>query len=192
MKKILFFIIFNCLFKAYADVDLKEYYQQKIIDQNKAITAYNDVHRFSKEFNVDEKLITAIIEVESNFSNEIKSKKGAIGLMQIMPGTAELLNIDPNDLTQNIYGGIKYFKFLLEKNNNYIPFALAAYNAGQGNIVKYDSIPPFPETHSYIEEVLNIYNNLTGINNTFFSNEFSNTNFNWEGINESSSHEQTN
>lgn len=192
MKKILFFIIFNCLFKAYADVDLKEYYQQKIIDPNKAIIAYNDVHRFSKEFNVDEKLITAIIEVESNFSNEIKSKKGAIGLMQIMPGTAELLNIDPNDLTQNIYGGIKYFKFLLEKNNNYIPFALAAYNAGQGNIVKYDSIPPFPETHSYIEEVLNIYNNLTGINKTFFSNEFSNTNFNWEGINESSSHEQTN
>jgi soluble lytic murein transglycosylase-like protein len=192
MKKILFFIIFNCLFKAYADINLKEYYQQKIIDQNKAITAYNDVHRFSKEFNVDEKLITAIIEVESNFSNEIRSKKGAIGLMQIMPGTAELLNIDPNDLTQNIYGGIKYFKFLLDKNNNYIPFALAAYNAGQGNIVKYDSIPPFPETHSYIEEVLKIYNSLTGIDKTFFSNEFSNTNFNWEGINESSNHEQTN
>lgn len=192
MKKILFFIIFNCLFKAYADVDLKEYYQQKIIDPNKAITAYNDVHRFSKEFSIDEKLITAIIEVESNFSNEIKSKKGAVGLMQIMPGTAELLNIDPNDLTQNIYGGIKYFKFLLDKNNNNIPFALAAYNAGQGNIIKYDSIPPFPETHFYIEKVLNIYNNLSGMNNTFFSNEFSNTNFNWEGINESSSYEQTN
>lgn len=192
MRKILFFIIFNCLFKAYADVDLKEYYQQKIIDQNKAITAYNDVHRFSKEFNVDEKLITAIIEVESNFSNEIKSKKGAIGIMQIMPGTAELLNIDPSDLTQNIYGGIKYFKFLLDKNNNYIPFALAAYNAGQGNIVKYDSIPPFPETHFYIEEVLKIYNNLTESNNTFFSNEFSNTNFNWEETNGSSINEQKN
>lgn len=192
MKKILFFIIFNCLFKAYADINLKEYYQQKIIDQNKAITAYNDVHRFSKEFNVDEKLITAIIEIESNFSNEIKSKKGAIGIMQIMPGTAELLNIDPSDLTQNIYGGIKYFKFLLDKNNNYIPFALAAYNAGQGNIVKYDSIPPFPETHSYIEEVLKIYNNLAESNNTFFSNEFSNTNFNWEETNGSSINEQKN
>lgn len=112
--------------------------------------------------------------------------------MQIMPGTAELLNIDPNDLTQNIYGGIKYFKVLLDKNNNYIPFALAAYNAGQGNIIKYDSIPPFPETHSYIERVLKIYNSLTGVDNTFFSNEFSNTNFNWEETNESSINEQEN
>lgn len=181
MKKILFLIIVNLSFKAFTTVDMKEYYSQKIIDPNKAVTIYNDVHRFSKEFNVDEKLITAIIQVESNFSSNAASKKGAIGLMQLMPGTAELLNINAADPTENIYGGIKYFSLLLKKNNNNIPLTLAAYNAGMGNVIKYDSIPPFAETQNYINQVLNLYQELSNINaDSFYSNEFANTNFEWE------------
>lgn len=180
MKKILLLIVFNLTFKAYADTNLEEYYLQKIIDPNKAISIYNDVHRFSKEFGVDEKLITAIIQAESNFFDNAKSEKGAIGLMQIMPVTAELLNINVNNPTENIYGGIKYFSFLLKKNNNDIPLALGAYNAGMGNINKYDSIPPFLETQNYISKVLSIYQELSGINaNSFSSNEFSDTDFDW-------------
>lgn len=180
MKKILLIILFNLAFKAYADTNLKEYYLQKIIDQNKAVTVYNDVHRFSKEFSVDERLITAIIQAESNFSEKAKSNKGAIGLMQLMPLTAELLNVDPNNSTENIYGGIKYFSELLKKNNNDIPLALASYNAGMGNIIKYDSIPPFLETQNYISRVLNIYQELSNIDiNSIYSNEFSNSDFDW-------------
>ncbi|MGY0395053.1 lytic transglycosylase domain-containing protein [Fusobacterium sp. SYSU M8A802] len=185
MKKLLILILINLAFKAYANDKLKEYYLQKIVDPNVAITAYNDVNRFSKEFNVDENLITAIIQAESNFVPNIKSQKGAIGFMQIMPGTAELLNIDPNDPTQNIYGGIKYFKNLLNNNNNNIPLALAAYNAGMGNLIKYDSIPPFPETQAYIEKVLNTYNLISGNEKIFYSNEFNNNSFEW-GENEDS------
>ncbi|MBS5790606.1 lytic transglycosylase domain-containing protein [Fusobacterium sp.] len=181
MKKILLIILFNLAFKAHADTDLKEYYLQKIIDPNKAITIYNDVHRFSKEFNIDERLITAIIQTESNFSSNAASKKGAIGLMQLMPGTAELLNINAADPTENVYGGIKYFSLLLKKNNNDIPLTLAAYNAGMGNVTKYDSIPPFAETQNYINQVLNIYQELSNTAaDSFYSNEFANTNFEWE------------
>lgn len=180
MKKILLIILFNLAFKAHADTNLKEYYLQKIIDPNKAVTIYNDVHRFSKEFSIDERLITAIIQAESNFLENAKSSKGAIGLMQLMPLTAELLNINPNNSTENIYGGIKYFSLLLQKNNNDIPLALASYNAGIGNINKYDSIPPFLETQNYITKVLNIYQELSNIDiNSISSNEFSNTDFDW-------------
>lgn len=193
MKKLLFFIVFNLAFKAYANIDLEEYYLQKIVNKDNAIAIYNDVHRFSKEFNVDERLITAIIQTESNFSNNVTSKKGAIGLMQIMPITAELLNINATDPTENIYGGIKYFSSLLKKNNNDFSLALAAYNAGMGNIIKYDSIPPFLETQNYINQVLNIYQQLSGLSvDSFYSNEFSNTNFEWENNNELKNNESEN
>lgn len=181
MKKKLFLLFFNFVFNAYSVQTLGKYYEQKIINSKVAINAYNDVNRFSSEFDVDEKLITAIIQTESNFNPTAISKKGAIGFMQIMPKTAELLNIDPYDSTQNIYAGIKYFKQLLEINNNNIPLALAAYNAGMGNVVKYDSIPPFLETQLYIEKVLKTYNTLSGTKRIFYSNEFTNNSFEWGG-----------
>lgn len=185
MKKILFFIFINLVFKSYAVVSMEEYYLQKIIDPNKAIAIYNDVHRFSQEFKVDDKLITAIIQTESNFNINAKSQAGAIGLMQLMPGTAELLNIDRNNVTENIYGGVKYFSMLLRQNNNSIPLALACYNAGMGNVIKYDSIPPFQETQNYVLQVLNLYKELSGKEN-FSSNEFSNSDFDWSSNNETS------
>lgn len=185
LKLLLFLLVFNLYFKAFANVALEDYYNQKIINRDLAFKVYSDVNRFSKEFNVDEKLITAIIEVESNFSNNIISKKGAVGFMQLMPGTGELLNININDPTENIYGGIKYFSILLKKNNNDLSLALAAYNSGMGNVTKYDSIPPFPETQNYVNRVLDIYQQLSGNNLNFYSNEFSNTNFDWESKNES-------
>lgn len=184
--RLLILLLFNLTFIVYADDTLRSYYSQKIINQEMANKLYYDVNRFSEEFKVDEKLITAIIQVESNFSHNAVSPKGAIGLMQLMPGTAELLNVNINDPTENLYGGIKYFSKLLEKNNNDISLALAAYNAGMGNVSKYDSIPPFSETQNYIEKVLSIYQNLSGTGIPLYSNEFSNTNFDWSNNNETS------
>ena len=190
--KLLILILFNLAFTIYADDTLRSYYSQKIINQEVANRIYYDVNRFSEEFNVDEKLITAIIQVESNFSNNVVSPKGAVGLMQLMPGTAEMLNVNINNPTENIYGGIKYFSKLLEKNNNDITLALAAYNAGMGNVTKYDSIPPFSETQNYIEQVLNIYQKLSGPSIPLYSNEFSNANFDWGNNNETSDIKQKN
>ncbi len=150
----------------------KNYIIDNSYDSQVAREIYEIIHYFSNIYKVDENIIIAIMKVESNFNNFVESPAGAIGLMQIMPSTAEDLGINPYDMYENIKGGIKYFRYCLDNNNEDIGLALASYNAGYGNVKKYDTIPPFTETQNYVDKVVKIYNELSEKNYTFNTVEF--------------------
>ena len=112
----------------------------------------------SKEFNVDSRLLKAMIKAESDFDPRAISRKGAMGLMQIMPENFKMLNIDnPFDPWQNIRAGARYFKKLYERFNGKLALSLAAYNAGPTAVDRYKSIPPYQETEEYVRRVLRYY-----------------------------------
>ena len=112
----------------------------------------------SKTHGIAFPLLKAQIKVESDFNPRAVSKKGALGLMQIMPNNVRALRIkDPFDPRENIMGGARYFKKLLERYNGELHLALAAYNAGPDQVDRYNRIPPFKETEAYVEKVLRYY-----------------------------------
>ncbi len=110
------------------------------------------------KYRVDFALVKAVIKAESNFNHKAVSKKGARGLMQLMPKTASVLGVNdcfhPED---NIVGGIRHLGYLIDLFNGDIPLALAAYNAGEGAVAKYRGIPPYSGTRLYIRRVLDNY-----------------------------------
>ncbi|OHE23684.1 MAG: hypothetical protein A3K40_00250 [Syntrophobacterales bacterium RIFOXYC2_FULL_60_23] len=107
---------------------------------------------------MDQDLVWAVIRQESGFNAQALSPKGAMGLMQLMPGTAAMLGVaDAFDVEQNIAGGIKYLERCLSQFNQDVSLALAAYNAGPDNVVKYQGCPPFAETRHYVASVLSAY-----------------------------------
>lgn len=109
----------------------------------------------SKETGVDIRLLKAVGKAESNFRASATSRCGAMGVMQLMPGTAKSLGVtDAYDARQNIMAGSKYLAKLLDKYDGDTKLALAAYNAGSGNVAKYGGIPPFKETQNYVKRVL--------------------------------------
>ncbi len=115
----------------------------------------------SEKYNIDSDFIKAIIKQESGFNPNAKSKKGAIGLMQLMPKTAKSLGIiDPYNPKENIEGGVRYLKGLLDKYDNNYELSLAAYNAGAGAVKRYGGIPPYKETKNYVEAIMNNYNKI--------------------------------
>jgi len=124
----------------------------------------NIIKKYSKENNIDENLIKAVIKAESGFNTQAKSSVGALGLMQLMPSTAKGLGVtDPFDPEQNIAGGTKYLKGLINRFDGRLDYALAAYNAGSGAVKKYGGIPPYPETQNYVKKVLDYQKQFSGI-----------------------------
>lgn len=109
----------------------------------------------ASKYNISESLLKSVAKAESNFNANTVSCAGAIGIMQLMPSTAKSLGVtNPYDATQNIMGGAKLLSQLLKKYDNNTSLALAAYNAGSGNVDKYGGIPPFKETQNYVKKVL--------------------------------------
>jgi soluble lytic murein transglycosylase-like protein len=115
------------------------------------------IARHSDSQNLDPRLVRALIQAESGYNVRAVSNKGAIGLMQLMPGTASELNVNPYDPDQNIQGGTMYLRRMIDHFAGKVELAIAAYNAGPGAVEKHRGIPPFAETRDYVRRVLALW-----------------------------------
>lgn len=111
----------------------------------------------AKKYNVDPRLVAAVAQTESGGNQEAVSSAGAVGVMQLMPETAAALGVNPYDKQQNIEGGAKYLKQMLDTFNGDVSKAVAAYNAGPQAVKSYNGIPPYKETQNYVNKVIDIY-----------------------------------
>lgn len=117
------------------------------------------IEMLAKEYNVPAALVAAMIKVESDFRPDVVSPVGARGLMQVMPSTAQALNVhNINDPHENIRAGTKYIRSLLNQFRGNMTLAIASYNAGPGAVKKFGSVPPYPETRKYVQKVLHHFN----------------------------------
>lgn len=117
-------------------------------------TLSDQIARSAKAFDLDEALIKAVIKVESNYNPKAVSAKGAQGIMQLVPATAREMQVsDPFNAADNIRGGSRYLRMMLDQFGGNLELALAAYNAGPGNVRRYGGVPPFAETQNYILQV---------------------------------------
>lgn len=120
------------------------------------------IKRHAEKYELDPSLIRAVITAESGFDPSAVSTKGAMGLMQLMPATAYLMGVgNPFNPEENIAGGVRYLKLLLDRYNGNLKLALAAYNAGPKTVEKYGAIPPISETKDYIKKILTMYKGKT-------------------------------
>ncbi|UZA04741.1 lytic transglycosylase domain-containing protein (plasmid) [Moraxella bovis] len=127
--------------------------------QNNSLDAH--LHQTAYQYGINPLLIKAIIKVESNYQANARSPKGALGLMQVLPSTAaQYGNYNLLNPKENITVGTRHFAYLMNKYQGQVHLALAAYNAGEGNVAKYGGIPPFTETRQYIIKVSKYYQSL--------------------------------
>jgi soluble lytic murein transglycosylase-like protein len=127
------------------------------------------IEKAATRHNVDANLVRALVQVESNFNPNAVSRKGAMGLMQLMPQTARQLNLkNPFDPQENVDAGVRHLRQLLDNYNGDIRLSLAAYNAGSGAVSKSRGIPRYSETQNYVRRITNLYGGNLG-NNYFFS-----------------------
>ncbi len=126
------------------------------------VTKYADaINKAAERYNLDPALIAAVIQQESGGNPNAVSHAGAQGLMQLMPATARSLGVqNPHDPEQNIMGGAKYLRQLLNKFNGNVELALAAYNAGPGAVERHGGVPPFAETKNYVKKVMRNYEGM--------------------------------
>jgi soluble lytic murein transglycosylase-like protein len=116
------------------------------------------VRRISREHGIDPRLADALVRVESAYDPYAVSRKGAQGLMQLMPDTAERLDVsNPFDPEQNVRGGMREFARLIDRYSGNFALALAAYNAGEGAVEQYRGVPPYRETRSYVTRIMTLY-----------------------------------
>lgn len=112
------------------------------------------ISRNCQKYSLEEGLVHAVIKAESNYNAAAVSNKGALGMMQLMPGTARLLKVDnPLDAEENIRGGSSYLRQMLNEFNGNLDFAIAAYNAGPNAVRRHGGIPPYEETQTYVKRV---------------------------------------
>ena len=121
------------------------------------ISTEDMIEEAAAKYNVDSRLVKAVAIAESNMNQNDVSDAGAIGVMQLMPETARGLGIDPYDEQQNIEGGTKYLRQMLDTFGGNVRKAVAAYNAGPGAVQKYGGIPPYSETQNYVGRVMDLY-----------------------------------
>jgi soluble lytic murein transglycosylase-like protein len=130
-----------------------------VIEIQASQTIDNLIYQISERHGVDPDLVKAVARVESNYNPYAVSRRGAQGIMQLIPETARRFGVSNIfDARQNIEGGVKFLKFLMEMFPNNLPYILAAYNAGENAVLKYRGIPPYRETQAYVRKTTHLYN----------------------------------
>ena len=129
--------------------------QTQVINSARSTGQYAPlINAAAQQYGISPALVDAVMWQESRYNQKAVSSAGAIGLMQLMPGTARNLGVNPHDPWQNVFGGAAYLRNQLDLFNNNVPFALAAYNAGPGAVIKHGGIPPYAETRNYVSVIM--------------------------------------
>ena len=138
--------------------DQKKKYLRRSTNKNLSNSVIKLIDQVATQYDIDPELVNAVARVESNFNPSAVSPKGALGIMQLLPSTADRFGVhDVYDPKQNIEGGVRYLKFLDDMFSGNLPLMLAAYNAGENAVKKFNGVPPYPETQNYIRKIQQFY-----------------------------------